>query len=217
MIYRAPRLNDLCESCTLSLNRDDLKSFSDDDLKRLDSMVSVNHMESSINEYKICIPKAYAREEVKEFPEMKELESVPCYELYIENQVGSSRTLRSTYIFWKLPKTGRLVAIELFSSGGVAFKRDEHKFIIRETDELDRRIVLGFCLKHSGSIISASHGGYTDQLTMQLSARRYKASDMPKRLKQGPMKRSPNVEYIIRKIGLEPYEEKTIFSNVALI
>lgn len=195
----------------ISSNDEKLKNINEKDLKYYDSMVDVNIIEpSSLNEYKICIPKAYSREETKNMP--MDAEKVPHYELYIERQIGTVRNRRSTYIFWKLPKTGRMVAIELFMDGGVDFKPDERKYILRETDELDRRIVLGFCLGHQEALRYAC---YSDKKDIWLAgdARHYKASDMPKRIKRGKW----DCDFTDFYIDLEPYEEMGIFSECKFI
>ena len=86
-------------------------------------------------------------------------------------------------------------------NGGVSFKPDEHKLLIRETDELDRRIILGFCKKHQWSLKDACYEDKED-FSIKSDALCYKASYMPKRIKQGSENR--NIVYLDK---LEPYEE----------
>lgn len=213
MIYKiSNKHHNFNESC-LSMKKEELNSISEDEMTKIDSMVSVQPMESSnLLEYKLCIPKAYAREESNKAP--KNAEDVPHYELYIERQIGTSRNRRSTYVFWKLPKSGRLVAIEFFMDGGVDFKKDEHKYILRETDELDRRIVLGFCLKYEGTLLDECYSDDEPSTWLNYYARTYQASQMPKRLKHG--NRGNNFTWFY-KGSLRPYEECGIFKNVLFI
>ena len=92
--------------------------------------------------------------------------------------------------------------------GGVGFDKMFHKDIIRETDALDRRIILGFCLKNYGLLLSASykngHKGCKSGLETQ--AKWYKADNMPKRFKTGPDGSDVTKWYK----DLEPYEENKL-------
>ena len=169
-----------------------------------------------LNEYALCIPRAYARGESNKLVSRNEADKIPHYTLYIERQIGRSYTRKPTYVYWELPKTKRLVAIVLHPDGGVEFKKDEHKFIIRETDELDRRIILGFCKKHQWSLKAECHRDAEDEPDWHLksNAAFYRASDMPKRIKTG--KGSGDLTWFYKNM-LEPYEECGIFSNLQFI
>lgn len=168
-----------------------------------------------LNEYALCIPRAYARGESDKLVSRNEVDKIPHYTLYIERQIGRSYTRKPTYVYWELPKTKRLVAIVLYPDDGVEFKKDEHKFIIRETDELDRRIILGFCKKYQ---LELKHECHSDKerpdWELVGGATFYRASDMPKRIKTG--KGSTDLTWFYKNM-LEPYEECGIFSNLQFI
>ena len=162
--------------------------------------------------YAIHIPRAYARMETNVRPDFKDLENIPNYTLYITRQVGSILNMRDTNIYYRLP-SGRLVRILLHPRGGVSIDKLDHKYLIRETDELDRRIVLGFCLLNYTELKSEC---YDDKpfksLHLEDAAFNYRCSKMPKRLKLGPLN---NFIYISRP--LKPYEESKIFSSVRFL
>ena len=169
-----------------------------------------------LNEYALYIPRAYARGESNKLVSHDEVSKIPHSTLYIERQIGRSYTRKPTYVYWELPKTKRLVAIVLYPDGGVEFKKDEHKFIIRETDELDRRIILGFCKKYQSSLKDECHRDADVEPNWHLWAKAelYNASKMPKRIKTG--KGSGDLTWFYKNM-LEPYEECGIFSNLQFI
>ena len=165
--------------------------------------INENHNVQILSEYAIRIPKAWARGEENDRPKsFEEVENIPHYELRIEKQIGSSRNRRDTYIYFKLPKSGKFIAIVLHMNGGVSFKPDEHKLLIRETDELDRRIILGFCKKYQYTLKDACYSDY-ESYSAKSDALCYRASKMPKRIKQGP----ENIKVYSWGQPLEPYEE----------
>lgn len=176
--------------------------------------INSNERKSLLEGYSIHIPRAYAREETKEKPD--DPSEVENYELFIDKQMGSSATPRPTNIYWKLPKSGKYIVIELYRDGGLDYKPGpEHSFALRETDELDRRIVFGFCKKYRSTLISACHSRYRDNdLGIINAARYYKASDMPKRIKIGKGKDDLSWFY---KYSVQPYEEIGIFSECQFI
>jgi len=168
------------------------------------SVIRENHNEQILNEYAIHIPKAWARGEADSRPtNPDDVVNIPHYELRIEKQIGTSRNRRDTYVYYKLPKSGKYIAIVLHMNGGVSFKPDEHKLLIRETDELDRRIILGFCKKHQWTLKDACYED-KENFNVKSDALCYKASDMPKRIKQG----SENIKVYSWGQPLEPYEEE---------
>lgn len=136
----------------------------------------------------LCIPRAYAREETKEIPE--DASEVPHYELYITKQIGTWKNKRDADVYFKLPKSGRLIRIILHYEQGASYDNKYHTMLIRETDELDRRIVLGFCIKYSHLLRELCYApGYNDisrRDRLITDARYYNVSMMQKRLKPGP-------------------------------
>lgn len=178
-------------------------------------MLLLENSNMSIHEYCLRIPKAYSRGEVdRRDYDYETVEKVPSYELYIEPQIGSVRNRRDTYVYLKLPESGRLVSIILYKDGGVNFDKQFHKYVLREMDELDRRIVLGFCKKNEAMLRQACYeNNEQSRMWLQGEAMRYKSTMQPKRLKLG--KTGSNLVYG----DLEPYEERTssIFENVHFI
>lgn len=173
--------------------------------------------DSTIESFSIFIPRDYARGKSSMYPKSDELEHVPHYKLIVFKQVGSIYTRKPTYVLWELPSRRR-VSVILYPDGGIDFKEDEHKFILRETDELDRRIIKGFCKKYSSSLKYASHSPYkkNNYLSLISAAQLYKASQMPKRIKMG---KGHDLTQLYKNI-LEPYEEKAqlgIFAEAKFI
>lgn len=177
-----------------------------------------------LNEFKLSIPKKYARGESTKRIKYNEVDKVPHYELFVEPQVGSSLNRRGTDVYFKLPKSGRLVRIIIYPDWGVEFDPKFHKYIIRETDELDRRIIIGFCIKYQSTLRDACYpdnkeDGKLDDtsiMMMQMYASYYKASDMPKRLKTGKLGDDETEWYKMMGM-LKPYDECGMFSEVAFI
>ena len=140
----------------------------------------------------ILIPKDHARCEGNGPKNLEELSKYKgeFYTLYIFDQPGSFLNSRGTIVMWKLPSPSKLlVGIQIYRDGGADFMKSAHKDILRNTDELDRRIVRGFCQKYHMAISSAAHDKevferYTGAL--QSYALDYTYNDMPKRLKNGP-------------------------------
>lgn len=154
---------------------------------------SVNCKDNPLYIGTIYIPRAYAREETKIYP--SDPKAVDHYEISLIRQYNDSDKT-STYVFAQLPKTKEYVAIELFKKGcGADFLKRDHSKILRGTyDELDRRILLGFCIENAHMLIFNSHIA-ENKITMQLKAysKFYKASRQPKRLKKGYIE---SVDYI---------------------
>ena len=159
------------------------------------------------NSYALRIPKAWARGEADSRPtNTDDVEQIPHYELRIVRQIGTFANRRGSYILFKLPKSGKYIHIIIHPDSGVSFDKSFHTLLIRETDELDRRIVLGFCKKYSNSI---KHSSYEDRENgyLQSCALCYRASDMPKRIKQGPYGWSTVLS------PLKPYDEIANYNN----
>lgn len=190
-------------------------NFSDDEINRMISIISVSSLETKpMLEYKICIPKEYAREESDEFLGSKKSCDVPHYEIYIERQIGTVRNRRDTYLYLRLPKSKMLVTIILYMDGGVGFDPKFHKYILREMDALDRRVVLGFCLKNESLLKLACYSSESAyKPALDLKAASYRASQMPKRLKTG----SRGIDMTFAYSDLEPYEESSIFKDLQFI
>lgn len=172
-------------------------------------MYSINETNNDqiLNEYALRIPKAWAREETDNRPTNPEdVINIPHYELRIEKQIGSYRNRRDTYVYFKLPKSGTYISILIHPDRGVSFDKRFHTALIRETDELDRRIILGFCKMNDESLKRASYEDYEDE-HLKSRALCYKASDMPKRIKQGPY------SWTLFAEPLKPYEEFANYDN----
>ena len=179
------------------------------------AMTDLDHRTSDSGDdfvWKLCIPKAHARLETDVLPKLDDVEKVEHYEIYVFKQVGTARNRRDCFVLCKFPNTDRYFRVILHMYGGVSYAKDEHKYMLRLTDELDRRIVLGFCMMYQGNLTSYSYDNqkFPDRWILSC-ARDYTANDMPKRLKQGSAGNFYNYK------NLEPYEEANIFRDVVLI
>lgn len=210
MIYSVQSKKDCKEY--ISMNGTNIYVPSDSEENAFD-IRTINH--SSIEEYAICIPRARARGEDDTPVEIEDIPKVDHYELYVEEQVGTVRNRRDTFVFYKLPKSGKLVSIRLYMDGGVGFDKMFHKDIIRETDALDRRIILGFCLKYYGLLLDASYkiGHKGCKSSLETQAKWYKADNMPKRFKTGPD--GSDVTRFYK--DLKPYEENNLLKKIHFV
>ena len=149
----------------------------------LNEMVS----ESEFEGYPILIPRAYAREETDvRTTKLEEIKEIDHYELYITKQIGSVQTRKDSFLYVKLPKSGNYIPIILHVDGGVSFQPITKKFALREFDELDRRIILGYCRKYHSTLVWACHDDkHRNKFWLQTEATYYRASDQPKRFKLG--------------------------------
>lgn len=157
-----------------------------------------------IESYKLSIPQRYARLETDKRSSVEEVEDVPHYEIHIMDQVGNINSRDKTLAYFRLPHGGSMFSIILNRDGSVGFAKHEHKFILRVSDELDRRIVLGFCKMYSGNIASIAYGKNRyrkdkDAAWLRDEAASYNAGKQPKRIKSGC------------------YGECGIFTNIQLI
>ena len=103
--------------------------------------------------------------------------------------------------------------IILHTDGGASFEKSEHKYMLRVTDELDRRIILGYCMMYQVELRWLSYGDKKPMWRDYSNALNYRADMMAKRLKHGPINTN-----IIKYGNLKAFEENTtIFSKIALI
>lgn len=185
------------------------------------SNFSIGRVEK-LNEFEVRIPIESSRKGKGSLcPTLDESKNIPSYQLYVEEQVGTSRNRRDTNIYFRLPKSGDLIRIILHMNQGVSFDPIDHKKLLRETDELDRRIVRGFCLKYQSTLMDACYPPYNSRIDYQrdirLKALHYKSTDMPKRL---PRSGDQGIDSSRFWKDLKPYEESVdcgIFSKVAII
>ena len=171
--------------------------------------------------YSLLIPKAHARDEKtsKDYVVSRDnIKDVPHYEIIISKQMGPSRNGRDTDIYYKLPISGHLIRIILHSGGGVSFDKKFHTMLLHETDETDRLVVLGFCIKYQYVLKEACHEEFYNESTrmwLHLYARMYVKTMMPKRLYQGRLGHNE-----FDTPPLNPYVEYTmfkIFSNLKMV
>lgn len=182
-----------------------------------------------LEDYPLYIPRAYARGESNiEIKSQEEASKIDHYEIRVVRQVGSTHTLRDTYTFLYLPKQKRYVAIILYPRGGINIKPDEHKFILREFDELDRRIVLGFMDKYCIDLFMESHRGtppsdHYFRESLGKTALKYKYDQHAKRIRVGSKDKDPEkTRYIAKNVlKIKPYEESYekygMFADVSFI
>lgn len=183
----------------------------------LDKIVS----ESEFEGYPILIPRAYAREETSvRTRKPEEIEKIDHYTLYITKQIGSVQTRRDTFVYIKLPQSGNYIPIILHVDGGVSFQPITKRLALKEFDELDRRIILGYCRKFHSTLVWESHNGYgRHKFYLQQEAAYYKASHQPKRFKLG----SEGHDFSRFYKNLKPYElppikmEHNMFENLRFI
>ena len=132
----------------------------------------------------VLIPMAYAREETDEAPDIADIPNIPHYELYIVRQVETIEDYKPAIVLWKLPKTGIFVTIKaMVTPGRIGIEKREHTAIIRGSDELDRRIVYGFCHNNWSDIRIESFETKGFWTNIDSDGYRYRASDAPKRIK----------------------------------
>ena len=164
------------------------------------------------------IPRQYARNNIAFNKRIEGLDDVECYKLYLFSQVGDYMiTKRDTYIILELP-SGLKVPIILYWNGGADFEPSTRKFVLREYDALDRRIIKGFCQQNDAELRELSHSELKDPIItgfLGAEAIHFSESKVNKRLKSGRTNRYP--KYLFPREPY-PYEESTnIFSNIVLI
>ena len=160
-----------------------------------------------IEAHKLVIPRNYARLETGKRSRLNEVEDLPHYEIYLPTQVGGFNNRKETLVYFRLPNVNNLFSVILHKDGSVRFAKHEHKFILRVSDELDRRIILGFCKMYGGNISSICYGNGGYYANRELNwlkdeAVSYNASKQPKRVKSG---------------CYGAYGECGIFTNISLI
>ena len=186
-----------------------------------------------MNAYKILIPRAYARME-SDVPvrTVEEAEKIECYELYLFDQIGTFASRRPLYVYLRLPKQDLMVPISLLPYySGLEFEKSTRKHVLREYDELDRRIILGFCdnYSHAMRVVSNKTSESTPSRTMtkwsqdeleylRKEALQYRADQHAKRIKQGVTKPLPAHLHNFVRQNMQPYDESAgIFSSVVFI
>lgn len=181
----------------------------EDELKKLND----NTEDSEYFSYEIPIPRAHARMEDESRVLPDQVNSLEHYSIYITKQIGTVRNRRDCFLYCKFPFNDRLFKIILHMDGGVSYEKTEHKYMLRVTDELDRRIVLGFCKKYQGQLKSACYSDEKEpNIFMLKNAAEYTHKMMPVRIRSGSA--GNNFKYP----HLEPYEESySIFAKVAFI
>ena len=192
--------------------------FSSKEINAIDALASTlldKQSTTNFNEYTLLIPKEWARGESHDYiGTQNEVEKVPHYELHIEPQIGSWKNRRDAYVYLRLPKSKMLINIILHMDGGVSFDKKFHKYVLREMDELDRRIILGFCDKYFDILLKACYSEDRDPF-LDSKASTYQALNYKKRIKSGS--KGNDMTEFHRKYngGFEPYEESSsIFRTV---
>lgn len=182
-------------------------------VKNIDLNNAINKLnrdieDSEYNVRELCIPRDHARMENNKSVPLEECKNVDHYSIYITEQVGTIRNRRDCLLLCKFPTSDRLFGVYIFMQGGVNYVKDEHKYMLRVTDELDRRIVLGFCLKYQDQLKRAcyDHGPREDHY-LELAAADYTHKMMPLRIKHQRGDFDPEYK------DLEPYEEALHFIN----
>ena len=165
----------------------------------------------------IYIPRSHARMETTVKPNIDHIPENDRYEFYIFRQIGSSVARRDTYVLYKLP-SGRKIAIRLFMDGGADWVKEDRKFMLRETDELDRRIILGFCYRYQDPLADLSRTDFTKPSSgkrwLEHEALDFTYKMVPKRLKKGSFGNDYTDDY--RAMGaIDPWDESSsLFDDV---
>lgn len=227
MIYRVNKVNhttnlnecsnDNEEYLSLSLSEyNDIEDKLDNILCDNEKNIAISRMEEMNETFSLYIPKAHARGE-KNSKETcsgyEDVVNIPHYEIIVDKQIGTWRNRRDTNLYFKLPKSGKLIRIILHMNQGVSFDKQFHTMLIRETDALDRLIVLGFCMKYQSSLKDAcyaEHDSKSLRTSLKLYALYYNKDMMPKRLKQGDQ----GVDSSRFWTDMKPYEENAIKDNI---
>lgn len=135
-------------------------------VRNIDYFLQKKDYQDTPKVYEIRIPIAHSRGETDYLPSINddEAKDLPCYQLYVTTQVGeyAYNMPKDTFIYFRLPKSRKLVPILVHPSRGAQFMRDTRKYVLRETDELDRRIVLGFCDNYRSHLVSDAHNYEVD-------------------------------------------------------
>lgn len=166
----------------------------------------------------LYIPRAHARMETTVKPKIDHIPEDDRYEFYIFRQTGSRIARRDTYVLCKLP-SGRKVAIVLYMDGGADWVKNDRKFALRETDEIDRRIILGFCIKHQDTLLDLSHSDFSKPSSskrwLEYEALDFVYKMVPKRPKRGS---SGNDYTDFYRKSLDPWDEaSSIFNEVKFL
>lgn len=143
--------------------------------------------EDICNSITLRIPRECARNNIYCFDRIEDLSYIECYEIYIFNQVGDALlTKKDTYLLLELP-SGRIVNILLYHDEGVDFDPAQRKYILKEYDDIDRRIILGFCIRYKNSLKCLSHYDtlFLFNITIKIRARNFNSKqisiDLPKK------------------------------------
>lgn len=196
-----------------------------DDFPKINTILYDNE---NIKTRTIRIPREYARNNTP-YPctyETLEKNNVECYELILFSQVGDPFiTKKPTYILLKLPESEKnnskkYAKIIMNHDGRVEFEPSERRYVLRVYDELDRRIILGFCTKYRDDLEIISHSNIDEDIELPTSidihAKYYTADKMPKRLKTNRMG-NRDITYIGIPTPSNLYKESSIFSRVKFL
>lgn len=170
--------------------------------------------DTDCNLYELCIPRDHARMESCKRVCIEDARCINHYSIYIAEQIGSVRNRRDCLLLCKFPTSDQLFGVYLFMEGGVNYVKYEHKYMLRVTDELDRRIILGFCLKYQDQLKRACYNHTRDQDGyLLLAAADYTYKMMPVRIKHQRGSFDPQYK------TLEPYEERAtkFINSIAII
>lgn len=201
---------------TICFINDEASSTSSEETNLTESKM---HPYEGIPGFWIYIPRSHARMETTVKPNIDHIPENDRYEFYIFRQIGSPVARRDTYVLYKLP-SGRKIAIRLFMDGGADWVKEDRKFMLRETDELDRRIILGFCYRHQVTICDLSRMDFnkpsSSKRWLEYEALDFTYKMVPKRLKKGSFGNDYTDEY--RAMGaIDPWDESSLFDDVKFL
>ena len=139
----------------------------------------------------VQIPRQYARENIHFNPDEVDINSIDCYNFYLFKQGNGVKDINThnIYVLLKLP-SGKFVNIIIYKNGGAEFDPSQRKYVLREYDALDRRIILGFCIEYQTDFLVISNRNFNTISPVNIdelrsNARHFQERKINKRLKVG--------------------------------
>ena len=155
----------------------------------------------------LMIPKDTARMESKNFRQIADFKrevresNLPHYSIYLVAQsykflLNKDKNSPYTYdkdakviVLYRFPNSNNIHSAYVYHDGRIEMPKREHAAVLRESDELDRRIVFGFLREYYPDIIGIStdldayNGGENVDDIIDAYAGFYTADEQPKRFK----------------------------------
>ena len=180
-----------------------------------------DRMNDSINYYSLYIPKKHARGEIpKTDYTYEQAMKEDSYQFILPIQIGRFFTRKETTILYKANESTYIRFI-IYPDKGFDIDDNDHVSFIRNTDEKDRQIIKGFinsCLFDLKTICHGEDLSLDNISNIQKYAANFTIKKAPKRVNLGKIDDFESYEFYRKAYGgYKPYEESSIFNNVALI